>query len=143
MKVWSWTPLSKMPSYYATNGINGFAYTNFGMAGTQYLGWYTFGTYGTWEARYTTGRHCKSLRGDFGINDKSADGSAGHFSVLNVDDDSTLYESPALSPGAVKAAQVSLPSPYRISIQARSASPDAPAYPAIGSPELLCIDLGK
>jgi hypothetical protein len=144
VRVWSWTPLSKLPAYYKTNGINGLGYSNFGMAGTQYLGWFTFGNYGAWEDRYTTGRHCKTLRGDFGLNDKSADGSGGDFSIVNVDDGATLYQSPVVHPGAIVSAQVRLPLPYRISIQARTTPADgAPALPAIGSPELLCIDLGK
>ena len=144
VRVWSWTPLSKLPSYYKTNGVNGYEYTNFGMAGNQHLGWFTYGSYGAWEGRYTTGRHCKALRGDFGLNDKSADGSGGQFTIVNVDDGSTLYQSPVVHPGGVVSAQVRFPLPYRISIQARTTPADGPlALPAIGSPELLCIDLGK
>jgi hypothetical protein len=140
--VWSWTPLSKIPAYYATNGINGYEYSNFAMAGNQYLGWFTYGSYGMWEERYTTGRHCKALRGDLGVTDNSADGSTAQFTVANIDTGATLYQSPSLSPGAVTKVTLALPMPYRISIQARNTSTNGQvAYPAIGVPELLCTGL--
>ena len=141
--VWSWTPLWGFSSYYATNGIFDSRYLTFAMAGNQYVGWYTYGTYGMWEKRYTSGRHCKTFRGDFGVTDSSADGSTGQFDIVSVDTGDTLYTSPALSPGAVVTAKFALPTPYRISIQARNTSPDGlVSYPAIGDPELLCTGLG-
>ena len=140
--VWSWTPLAKLPAYYTTNGVNSYEYSNFGMAGNQYLGWFTYGSYGMWEARYTSGRHCKALRGDFGVNDKSADGATVQLDIVNVDSGELLYRSPTLSPGMVAKATVALPSPYRISIRARNTSADGVlGYPAIGDPQLLCTGL--
>ncbi|HET7691119.1 MAG TPA: hypothetical protein VFK41_12090 [Nocardioidaceae bacterium] len=142
INVWSWTPLSSFPDYYKTNGINDFAISNFGMNGTQYIGWFTIGTYGTWEERLTVGRHCTRMRGDFGVQDKSADGSSGAFLVTNVDTGAVLYQSPALTPGMVARADFPMPSPYRISIQATDTSlEELVSYPAIGSPELLCRNL--
>lgn len=140
--VWSWTPLSKFDAYYATNGINGYAYSSFAMAGNQYLGWYTFGSYGMWEMRYTPGRHCKRFRGDFGVMDRSADGSAAQFTIASMDTGSVLYQSPTVTPGVIAKADFDLATPYRLSIQARNTSRSGVlSYPAVGDPQLLCTGL--
>ena len=143
VKVWSWTALSVIPDYYKTNGVSDSAMLNFGMNGTQYLGWYTYGSYGSWEERFTPGRHCKRFRGDFGIQDSSDDASSAEFRITNVDTGALLYQSPTLAPGMIAHADFALPTPYRISIQATDTSvAELNAYPAIGAPELLCRNLG-
>ena len=144
LKVWSWTPLSKLPSYYRTNGINGLR-----TATSEWLG------INTWVGSPTaamepgrtdtppvgTARHC-AVTSDSTTSPQTD--RADEFIIVNVDDGSTLYQSPVVHPGGVVSAQVRLPLPYRISIQVRTTPADGPlALPAIGSPELLCIDLGK
>ena len=142
--VWSWTPLSAIPDYYKTSGIiDGDPYTpSFGMNGQQYLGWRTYGPYKSWEQRYTTGRECTSLRGDFGIQDDSDDGSSAQIRISNADTGALLYQSPTLTPGMIVHADVPLPAPFRVSIQAVDTSAEGiDAFPGIGSPELLCRSL--
>lgn len=140
--VWTWTPLSKFSAYYATNGINGYSYSSFAMAGNQYLGWYTSGSYGMWEMRYTPGRHCKRFRGNFGVMDKSVDGSSAQFTIASMDTGIVLYQSPTVTPGVIAKADFDLATPYRLSIQAKNTSPSGVlSYPAIGDPELLCTGL--
>ena len=139
--VWTWTDLSLISSYYETFGISSGAYSQFGMNGDQYIGWYTYDRSGMWEQRYTPGRHCKAFRGVFGVSDSSADGSSAQFTVLT-DETNVVYQSPTLVPGAVTDVQFDLALPYRLSIQARNTSPDGVlSYPAIGNPQLLCTGL--
>lgn len=136
--VWQWTDLAGIPSYYSTNGVSDHPSSQFGMNGDQYIGWYTYGPYGMWEARYTPGRHCKAFRGVFGVTDSSGDGSSAEFALL-ADETSLVYQSPALVPGAVETVEFEVASPYRFAIQARDTSPeDVYAFPAIGNPQFLC-----
>ena len=98
-------------------------------------------SYPSYESRYTVGRHCKAIRGVAGVSDKSADRSSAVVSVV-ADETTTVFTSGTLSPGMAEQFEVDLAKPYRLSIQAQRTSPaDQAAYPAIGSPELLCTGL--
>jgi hypothetical protein len=67
--VWRWTYLCAFDSYYATSGVWNELTDSFAMNGTQYNGWHTYGDQPSWEQRFTLGRHCKAIRGDFGVTD--------------------------------------------------------------------------
>lgn len=135
--VWRWTYLYAFPSYYRTTGVYDAILDSFAMNGTQYNGWNTYGDQPSWEERFTLGRHCKAIRGDFGVTDSSDDGTSATISLAG--DDSPAFTSGALSPGMVQKAEVKLDLPYRLSIQAvETSASDLRVYPAIGSPELLC-----
>jgi hypothetical protein len=142
VKVWHWYPLTTFDSYYATSGVADYSSNQFAMNGRTYVGsWYTYGGYGSWESRYTLGRHCRSMRGAFGVTDKSADGSSATIQVLS-EGSSPVYSSPALVPGVVDAKVVPLASPYRISIIGTNTSADSLlAYPAAGDLQFLCNGL--
>lgn len=136
--VWRWVPLGNYNAYYSTYGVSSNPYSNFAMNGRQYLGWYTYSSYRSWEARYTPGRNCKAFRGELGVRDESSDGSSATITLLT-EDDQVLYESPPLEPGIVTKLNLAMSRPYRFSIRAADTSPDsAHAYPAIGDPAYLC-----
>ena len=127
--------------YYATSGVWTFG-VGFAISGTQYNGWSTYGrSYPSWEGRFTLGRHCRAFRGVMGVTDTSADGSSVTIALV-ADDTNTVYQSPSLTPGMSHPFQVDLPSPYRLSIQAKNTSPEGVRVsPAIGTPEVLCTGL--
>lgn len=136
--VWQWTDLHRVSSYYSTAGVAANAYSQLAMNGDQYIGWYTYGSYGMWETRYTPGRSCKAFRGILGVTDASADGSSAEFTLLT-DESSVVYTSSSLVPGMVETMQIPIANPYRFSIQARNTSPGGlRGYPAIGNPQFLC-----
>ena len=136
--VWRWISLLDYRPYYNTNGVIAAPYNSFNINGSQYLGWKTYGSYPSWESRYTPGRHCKAFTGVLGVTDDSADGSTATIS-LGTDADSTIYSSPTLSPGMQSKVNIHMNLPYRFIITARSTSASETAvYPAIGNPEFLC-----
>ena len=142
VKVWHWYSLAHFPSYYRTTGVADYYSNHFAMNGRTYVGsWYTYGSYGGWESRYTLGRHCRSMSGTYGVTDSSADGSTATIQVLSEGAD-PVYTSPTLSPGAVDTKVVPLASPYRISILGTNTSTDGLlAYPAAGDLQFLCSGL--
>jgi hypothetical protein len=136
--VWRWVPLGNYNAYYSTYGVSSNPYSNFAMNGRQYLGWYTYSSYRSWEARYTPGRSCKAFRGELGVRDESGDGSSAAITLLT-DDDQVLYQSQSLEPGAVTKINLAMARPYRFIIRAVDTSPGGMhAYPAIGDPAYLC-----
>lgn len=139
--VWRWIDLHNFDSYYSTPGVYDSQYLAFPMNGHQYVGWQTYGDYGSWETRYTLGRHCRRMQGTFGVHDESPDGSSAVITLLA--DDQPLFESTTLTPGSVQVVSRTMPLAYRIAIFAQSTSeePDSPAYPAIGAPQFLCTGL--
>lgn len=140
VRIWHWYPLTGFEAYYSTAGTMSSPYWQFAMNGRQYRGWYTYGSYGSWESRYTVGRNCSSLRGDFGVKDDSDDGSTGAIQVTL--DAATAYSSPVLSPGMVDQAQIPLAQTYRLSIMGQDTSATGVrAHPAVGDAELLCTGL--
>jgi hypothetical protein len=143
VKIWRWIPLSDYTPYYETGGtttrgtfgINGRVYTGFGP--------YLFSHVGSWETRFTPGRHCKAFKGTIGLDDDSADGSSGTIAITG--DDQPAYQSPSLTPGMDLTVTIALAKPYRLGIQLSDTSPggteghdDIESYPAIGDPALLC-----
>ena len=136
--VWHWYPLTSFDAYYETSGVINSSLSSFPMNGQQYKGWRTYGSYGSWESRFTPGRHCSTFRGDFGVQDDSSDLSSAEITVTT-DDDRIAYASPSLPPGAVDSPTIDLRRTYRFSIAATDTSVDpAYAFPAIGDAELLC-----
>lgn len=135
--VWHWSALTDMPDYYKTVGI--FESASGPINGVQYNGVFTYGSsYSSWEIRYTLGRHCRALRGVLGVGDNSADGSSAVISLVQ-DETHAILTSATLTPGMDQRFQVDLALPYRLSVQMQETSPaDEAAYPAIGTPELLC-----
>lgn len=140
--VWHWTSMMEFTAYDYSHGISSNAYNQFAMNGTEYHGgWFTTGTYLSWDLRFTPGRHCKAFRGVAGLTDASADGASGALQLV-ADETSTVYASPTLTPGMTTPISVTLAVPYRLFIQAQRTSPaERAAYPAIGNPELLCTGL--
>jgi hypothetical protein len=140
--VWHWTPIGAFDAYYNSPGINFGTRVHIWLNGVDYPdGWETYGKYGTWESRFTPGRHCTALRGVAGISDDSADGSSAVVSVVS-EDTTVVYASPALTPGMAVPFQIAIDAPYRLSMKAaRTSQPNAPAYPAIAAAELLCTGL--
>lgn len=137
-KVWHWYPISEFRSHYETSGIINSDVVSFLMNGQQYNGWRAYGRYRSWEARFTPGRNCRSLRGDFGLQDDSSDGSSATVQI-STDNERLAYLSPTLVPGMVDRATIHLKKTYRFSILATDTSPDdLYAAPAIGAGELLC-----
>ena len=118
--VWRWIPLSDYRPYHETGGAT--TYGTFGINGRVYKG---FGPYlhshvGYWESRFTPGRH----------------------------GDTSVYRSPALTPGMSLPFYVPLAKPYRLGIQLSDTSPggtegydEVEAYPAISDPALRCTGL--
>jgi hypothetical protein len=142
IKIWHWYPMSTFDSYYSTAGVFDHSFTQFAMNGRTYVGsWFTTGDYGSWESRYTLGRHCRTMRGTFGVTDRSADGSSATISVL-AEGTKTVYDSPPMVPGAVETRTIALATPYRVSVLGTNTSPDdLLAYPAVGDFQFLCSGL--
>jgi hypothetical protein len=138
--VWHWVGLTRFADYYQTPGV--FESATGPINGARYNGLFTYGsTYSSWEIRYTLGRHCQSLRGVLGVEDKSADGSSASISLV-ADEATTVLTSGVLTPGMSQPFQVDIELPYRLSVQMQETSPaDQAAYPAVGDPELLCTGL--
>ncbi|MFC7497068.1 MULTISPECIES: hypothetical protein [unclassified Nocardioides] len=142
--VWRWIPLKEYDPYYASESlamifgtatINGVAYSGWGAASYSHTG--------TWESRFTPGRHCTSFKAILGLGDISADGSSG--SVSFTADDKPIYTSPALTPGMSVPVTASLAKPYRFGIQLLDTTPggttgrdEAEAWPVLGEPAFLC-----
>jgi hypothetical protein len=144
VRIWRWIPLSDYTPYYETGGTT--ATGTFGINGRVYTGFgpYLYSHVGSWEARFTPGRHCKALKGTVGLDDDSDDGSSGTIAVTG--DDEPIYQSPTLTPGMDLAVTIPLAKPYRLGIQLSDTSPgggtegldETESYPAIGDPALLC-----
>lgn len=142
--VWRWIPLSEYTPYYeaepyaagfGTTHINGQTYSGWGPRAHSHTG--------TWESRFTSGRHCKAFRSVLGVADISHDGSSGLIRFTG--DDAVVYESPTLTPGMNVAINVALLEPYRFGIQVFDTTPGGTtgrdaveAWPVIGDPALLC-----
>jgi len=143
--VWRWIPLSDYDPYYeaepyaaifGTTTINGRAYRGWGAA--------TYSHTGTWESRFTPGRHCTAFRGILGVGDISADGSTA--TIAFTADDTAIYESPALTPGMSLPLVLPLAAkPYRFGIQLTDTTPgsttgrdEVEAWPVIGEPAFRC-----
>ena len=143
VRIWRWIPLSDYTPYYETGGTT----TNgtFGINGRVYAGFgpYLYSHVGSWEARFTPGRHCKAFMGTVGLDDDSDDGSSGTIAITG--DDEPIYQSPSLTPGMELEITIPLTKPYRLGINLSDTSPggteghdEIESYPAIGVPALLC-----
>ena len=142
--VWRWVPLKEYDPYYASESlamifgtatINGVAYSGWGAASYSHTG--------TWESRFTPGRHCTSFKAVLGLGDISADGSSGTISFTA--DDKPIYNSPALTPGMSVPLTITLAKPYRFGIQLLDTTPggttgrdEVEAWPVLGAPAFLC-----
>jgi hypothetical protein len=140
--VWHWTDMMDFTAYDYSHGISSNANNHFRMNGIDYRGgWFTSGSYYTWEMRFTPGRHCKAFRGIAGLTDDSADGASGAVQLV-ADETTQVFTSTTLTPGMDQPFQVDLATPYRLFIEAQRTSPAGQAaYPAIANPELLCTGL--
>ncbi|NYD40057.1 hypothetical protein [Nocardioides panaciterrulae] len=140
--IWRWIPLSDYHPYYTTGGttfgtttINGVAYTGWGVD--------IYSHTGSWESRFTPGRHCRSFKAVLGVADISADGSSG--AITFTADDTQVYASPTLTPGMSVPVTVDLAKPYRFGIQLLDTTPGATterdaveSWPVLGEPTFLC-----
>jgi hypothetical protein len=134
--VWSWIPLAGYRPYYETDSVGPIEVD---LNGRRYEGWgpFSYSRAGSWEERFTPGRHCKAFRGVLGLSDISEDGSSGAIGFTA--DDGAVYSSPPLIPGTELQVNVPLASPYRFGIQALDTSPgDLESWPVIGDPAFLC-----
>src|SRR5262249_50893899 len=97
--VWHWTDMMSFRAYAWTNGVSSNEFNQFQMNGSEYHGgWYTSGSYTTWETRFTPGRHCSAFRGVAGLTDNSQDGSSGAIQLV-ADESTAAFSSKALTPG--------------------------------------------
>lgn len=134
--VWRWIPLSGFTPYYETSSVGS---GEVDLNGKRYEGWgpAVYSRAGSWEERFTPGRHCKAFRGVLGLSDISDDGSSGTISYTA--DDRGIYSSPTLTPGMQLQVNVSLATPYRFGIQVLDTSPaELDSWPVIGDPAFLC-----
>lgn len=116
IQVWRWIPLNEYRPYYEAQAYAaGFGSTT--IAGHAYSGWgaATYSHTGTWESRFTPGRHCKSFKAVLGVADISGDGSSGLITLTA--DDTQIYTSPTLTPGMSVPVTIDLAQPYRFGIQ--------------------------
>jgi hypothetical protein len=142
--VWRWIPLNEYRPYYeAEPYAAGFGSTT--IAGHAYSGWgaATYSHTGTWESRFTPGRHCKAFKAVLGIADVSGDGSSGLVTLTA--DDTQVYASPTLTPGMSVPVTIDLAKPYRFGIQLFDTTPggttgrdDIESWPVLGEPAFLC-----
>jgi hypothetical protein len=142
--VWRWIPLNEYRPYYeAEPYAAGFGSTT--IAGHAYSGWgaATYSHTGTWESRFTPGRHCKAFKAVLGIADISGDGSSGLVTLTA--DDTQVYASPTLTPGMSVPVTIDLATPYRFGIQLFDTTPggttgrdDIESWPVLGEPAFLC-----
>jgi hypothetical protein len=134
--VWHWYALTGFAEYddsYGTLSGSGFA-----MNGLQRKGWSTYSSYPSYQTGWTLGRHCRALRGEVGVTDSSKPGTSAALQVV-ADETTTVFSSGPLTPGMTQPVQVDLATPYRLQLRAQDTSPDKlQAYPAFGSPEVLC-----
>jgi hypothetical protein len=142
--VWRWIPLNEYRPYYeAEPYAAGFGSTT--IAGRAYSGWgaATYSHTGTWESRFTPGRHCKAFKAVLGVADISGDGSSGLVTLTA--DDTQVYASPTLTPGMSIPLTIDLATPYRFGIQLFDTTPggttgrdDLESWPVLGEPAFLC-----
>lgn len=142
--VWRWIPLNEYDPYYeAEPYAAGFGTTT--IAGQAYSGWgaATYSHTGTWESRFTPGRHCKAFKAILGVADISGDGSSG--SITFTADDTQIYASPTLTPGMSVPVTVDVAKPYRFGIRLFDTTPggttgrdEVESWPVLGEPAFLC-----
>lgn len=144
VKVWRWIPLSEYDPYYLSEPA-GMIRSSVALNGRSYSGWGAayYSHTGSWEARFTPGRHCKAFRGVLGVADMSHDGSSGTIAVTA--DDIVVYESPVLTPGMDISVTVPLALPYRLGLRLLDTTPGGTpsrdaveSWPVVGDPGLLC-----
>lgn len=142
--VWRWIPLNEYDPYYEAQPYA----TTFGttvIAGQAYSGWgaASYSHTGTWESRFTPGRHCNAFSAVLGVADMSGDGSSGAITLTA--DDTQIYASPTLTPGISLPVTVDLAEPYRFGIQLFDTTPGGTtgrdaveSWPVLGEPAFLC-----
>jgi hypothetical protein len=137
LTVWRWIELREFAPYFQT------ALTTYGhadMNGAAYAVWggWAGTTIRAWEARVTPGRNCTKFRAVLGLADTSDDGSSGVVSFA-VDEATTIYTSPTLTPGMTVPVELDLTRPYRFGMSAANTSPDkVRAYPMVGNGAFYC-----
>lgn len=144
IQIWRWIPLNEYRPYYEAQAYAaGFGTTT--IAGQAYSGWgaATYSHTGTWESRFTPGRHCRSFKSVLGVADISGDGSSGLITLTA--DDTQIYTSPTLTPGMSVPVTVDLAHPYRFGIQLFDTTPGGTtgrdaveSWPVLGDPAFLC-----
>lgn len=145
VRYWHWYPVSRIVEYQQSG--SSIDNLSFGMNGSVWNGWYSLGG---GESRYTLGRNCNRFRGTVGLEDRSADGSAGVVTLSTIDSSNSVvpvYVSPQLSPGVAVPLELALDLPYRFSIAGKNTSAPVTtggrtttpaAYPAVGDAAFLC-----
>ena len=144
IEVWRWIPLNEYRPYYeAQTAAAVFGSTT--IAGHAYSGWGAayYSHAGTWESRFTPGRHCKAFKAVLGVADISGDGSSGLITLTA--DDTQIYTSPTLTPGMSVPITIDMAEPYRFGIQLFDTTPGGTAerdgvesWPVLGEPAFLC-----
>ena len=142
--VWRWIPLNEYGPYYEAEPYAA-VFGTITIAGHAYSGWgaATYSHRGTWESRFTPGRHCNAFKAVLGVADISGDGSSG--SITLTADDTQVYASPTLTPGISVPVTVDLAKPYRFGIQLFDTTPGGTtgrdaveSWPVLGEPAFLC-----
>ena len=142
--VWRWIPLNEYRPYYEAQAYAA-VFGSTTIAGHAYSGWgaANYSHTGTWESRFTPGRHCKAFKAVLGVADISGDGSSGLITLTA--DDTQIYSSPTLTPGMSVPVTIDLAEPYRFGIQLFDTTPGGTtgrdgveSWPVLGEPAFLC-----
>ncbi|HEX5920035.1 MAG TPA: hypothetical protein VFY76_19400 [Nocardioides sp.] len=140
LTVWRWIELREFTPYFQTGSST---YGQANMNGAAYAVWggYAGTAIRAWEARVTPGRNCTRFRAVLGLADTSDDGSTGTISFA-VDETTTIYSSPTLTPGMTLPVELDLARPYRFGMSAANTSADkVKAYPMVGNGAFYCTGI--
>ena len=140
LTVWRWIELRRFTPYVQTTSATYYQATINGVAHAAW-GPYATGVMRSWEARVTPGRNCTRFRAVLGLADTSDDGSSGVVS-FTVDEATTVYTSPTLTPGIAVPVEIDLARPYRFAMSATNTSADkVKALPLVGSGAFYCTGI--
>lgn len=140
LTVWRWIELREFAPYFQTS-LAGYGEAD--MNGSRYAAWggYAGTSIRSWEARVTPGRNCTRFRAILGLADTSDDDSSGVVSFA-VDEATTVYQSPPLTPGMTVPVTLELARPYRFGMAAANTSADkVRAYPMVGNGAFYCTGI--
>jgi hypothetical protein len=140
LAVWRWIQLREFTPYFQTS-LAGYGEAD--MNGDRYAVWggYAGTSVRAWEARVTPGRNCTRFRAVLGLADTSDDESSGVI-AFTTDESSTIYRSPALTPGMTLPVEVEISRPYRFGIAAANTSAEkVRSYPMVGDGSFYCTGI--
>ncbi|WP_439937820.1 hypothetical protein ACS3YM_18045 [Nocardia sp. N13] len=138
--VWRWIQLREFTPYFQTF-LAGYGEAD--INGDRYAVWggYAGTSVRAWEARVTPGRNCTRFRAVLGLADTSDDESSGVVAFAT-DEATTIYQSPALTPGMALPVELNLSRPYRFGMTAANTSAETiRSYPRVGDGAFYCTGI--